>query len=112
MTCIIEGCNRERGSRDWCHTHYKRWLRSGDPRGTRSIDAQADRIEDARFMAEMGESLDGAARRMGMSTEGLRKLLQRAREDATLAALNDHQPHDHNSPANRTAVVRARRVAA
>lgn len=30
VTCSIEGCERERGTRGWCGTHYARWLTKGD----------------------------------------------------------------------------------
>lgn len=29
--CSIEGCERLRESRGWCHTHYTRWYRHGSP---------------------------------------------------------------------------------
>lgn len=30
--CIIEGCDRLRGSaQGWCYTHYRRWKKNGDP---------------------------------------------------------------------------------
>lgn len=28
-TCAVDGCERLRKTRDWCHPHYKRWLRNG-----------------------------------------------------------------------------------
>lgn len=33
-TCAVEGCGRSVKTRDWCHMHYQRWLRTGstDPR--------------------------------------------------------------------------------
>jgi hypothetical protein len=31
MPCAVEDCGREAVSRAWCSTHYKRWLRHGDP---------------------------------------------------------------------------------
>lgn len=32
-TCSIDGCDRSTRSKtsDWCHTHYMRWRRTGDP---------------------------------------------------------------------------------
>lgn len=30
-TCSIEGCDKPASSRGWCHTHYTRWYRHGDP---------------------------------------------------------------------------------
>lgn len=29
--CSVEGCERPRRRREWCSTHYTRWLRHGDP---------------------------------------------------------------------------------
>ena len=34
MRCYVDGCDRQRERRDWCHRHYKRWLRHGDPTGS------------------------------------------------------------------------------
>lgn len=29
--CSIDGCERKSWARDWCKSHYAKWLRSGDP---------------------------------------------------------------------------------
>ena len=29
--CAVDGCERPASSRGWCHTHYTRWRRHGDP---------------------------------------------------------------------------------
>jgi hypothetical protein len=30
-TCAIEGCDRPVRGHGWCHMHYQRWRRHGDP---------------------------------------------------------------------------------
>ncbi len=30
-TCTIPGCERLHYARGWCHPHYRRWQRYGDP---------------------------------------------------------------------------------
>jgi hypothetical protein len=56
----------------------------------------AARLEDARWMAETGECLDGAARRLGISKAALERWLT-ANDRATLSALLAKQPRDHNN---------------
>jgi hypothetical protein len=34
-SCAIDGCSRPWWSREWCHTHYERWRRTGDPESPR-----------------------------------------------------------------------------
>lgn len=29
--CDVEGCPRKAETRDWCKSHYTRWLRTGSP---------------------------------------------------------------------------------
>ena len=31
MNCSVGGCDRAACRREWCHAHYKRWQRYGDP---------------------------------------------------------------------------------
>lgn len=58
-------------------------------------DQHAARLEDVRWMAETGECLDGAARRLGLSRNTLEKWLDRNAPDL-LPALIARQPRDHN----------------
>ena len=29
--CVVESCDNLQNARGWCHTHYHRWRRHGDP---------------------------------------------------------------------------------
>lgn len=58
-------------------------------------DETAARLEDVRWMAETGECLDGAARRLGLTRNTLEKWLVRNAPDV-LPALIARQPRDHN----------------
>lgn len=58
-------------------------------------DELAGRLEDVRWMAETGECLDGAARRLGLTRNTLEKWLARSDADA-LRLLVSRQPRDHN----------------
>lgn len=53
------------------------------------------RLEDVRWMAETGECLDGAARRLGLSVNTLERFLWR-NDAACLRLLLSRQPRDHN----------------
>ena len=38
--CTIEGCDRWAWARGWCHAHYHRWKKYGDPSGARPSRAE------------------------------------------------------------------------
>jgi hypothetical protein len=54
------------------------------------IDAKA-RVEDLTFMAAHGETAEGAAERLGISTEGLRKWLDAAERLDLFEALRTNE---------------------
>jgi 5-methylcytosine-specific restriction endonuclease McrA len=47
LTCSIDGCERNRAKRDWCETHYRRLLRTGDA-GPAEIKRAWARITDGK----------------------------------------------------------------
>lgn len=55
----------------------------------------AARLEDCRWMAETGECLTGAARRLGLAHKTLEKWLG-VNDPECLSTLLAHQPRDHN----------------
>ena len=65
----------------------------------------ANRLEDLRWMAETGECLSGAARRLGLPHETLRSFLMR-RDRELLRVLTDRDPRDPNSTGALSAAVR------
>ena len=34
VTCVVEGCERDRCARGWCNVHHRRWRRTGDLRAS------------------------------------------------------------------------------
>ncbi len=48
-TCSIDGCGRKHYGRDFCHMHYKRWERWGDP----MVVAQIKNDDHARFWSKV-----------------------------------------------------------
>lgn len=71
--CKIDGCTNKHLARGYCNVHYKRVVVRNvpDPEAERHTVNPADRIEDCRWMAEHGETLSGAARRLGISRNAL-----------------------------------------
>jgi hypothetical protein len=45
--CSIEGCVKPPYGRGWCGSHYKRWLRHGDPFAGRSFVGEAHKFLDS-----------------------------------------------------------------
>lgn len=60
----------------------------------------AARAEDIRWLAETGESLTGAARRLGITPTGLEKYCQRHGLDDAARRMRSREPHDHNALGN------------
>lgn len=61
----------------------------------------AARAEDVRWMVDTGESLTGAARRLGITAKGLEKWCQRHGLADLAHILRGREPIDHNANANR-----------
>ncbi len=40
--CSVAGCDRPAIARGWCHAHYSRWLRDGDPQPDRPVQHVAE----------------------------------------------------------------------
>ncbi len=38
--CFVDGCDRAGDHRGWCARHYRRWQRSGDPTGLKSLPVE------------------------------------------------------------------------
>ena len=70
--CTYEECGAPHHAHGYCHVHYDRVYLARKP----VFDAAA-RIENCRFMADTGESLTGAAARLGITTSALESWLAR-----------------------------------
>jgi hypothetical protein len=46
QACSIDGCERVVAARGWCFSHYKRWLRYGDPKAGRTARNEARKFID------------------------------------------------------------------
>lgn len=92
VPCGAEGCDRDARTKGFCDGHYRRWRKHGDPlapdRRVRTVKAERapaaprriltdDHFEDVEWMAETGESMDGAAARLGVTPRALEKFLER-----------------------------------
>lgn len=86
-TCAADGCDAKHYARGYCELHHARIILGRKPREIRAFDP-ADRLEDCQWMATHGESLSGAARRMGLTREALEAWL-RKHDPATLRVLSD-----------------------
>lgn len=104
--CTVEGCERPHNARGYCRTHYGRMIEGKSPLRAVTDKAAFDaaRLEDLHFMAQTGESLNGAARRLGISERGLELWLTRHQAEALTAVLRSRNPRDPNASANAPAV--------
>jgi len=68
-TCTVDGCEQPAAFRTWCGACYTRWFRQGKPDAgppSRAVTPTTLR-EDLAWLREQGESLETAARRIGVS---------------------------------------------
>lgn len=106
-TCTVEGCDLSHLARGYCATHYKRIIRNQPSKESlRAAQEVADaaRLEDLMWMLETGESLIGAAKRLGLSERGLELWLTRRGAQDLTAKLRSRNPRDPNASANKEAV--------
>ena len=66
--CVMEGCDRKHQARGYCELHYKRIAKG---------QKAPLHIEDIEWMAETGECLTGAARRLGVQPKSVERFLYR-----------------------------------
>lgn len=86
--CAVEGCSSKVRS-TYCSKHYKRFLKYGDPLG--GFDATVH-IEDVEWMAAHGETIEGAAARVGRTVSTLVSALYRAGRQDLTEKLRSHAP--------------------
>jgi hypothetical protein len=72
-----------------------------------AVDHRA-RAEDVRWFVETGECLTGAARRIGITRDGLEKWLKDHSMHAELAALREREPGDPFTSGRAKAAAAAR----
>jgi hypothetical protein len=86
--CDVPDCGKKHKARGYCQGHVARWRRYGDPLGGSSLaDNQWLIIEDVEWMAEHGESLEGAAKRLDRKPGTLERALDRAARPDLVAQL-------------------------
>lgn len=64
--CAVEGCDGEATTRGWCHAHYQRWRKHGDPL---VVLAPGQRLAEVRAMPEAAEAIRETARGNGRKRE-------------------------------------------
>lgn len=82
--CSIEGCGGKHVGKGYCSPHYQSFKTHGDPLAAKRLTP--DHIEDVEWMLQHGETFEGAAKRLRMSTNGLSAFLRvQGRTDVTAA---------------------------
>jgi len=57
VSCSIEGCDRVKVARGWCHRHYYRWRRTGDP--LKTFCPGREQTVDERYWSKVsGDDID------------------------------------------------------
>jgi hypothetical protein len=97
--CKVTDCPKDVDSLGYCSMHYRRWRRHGDPLNPGRSKPEPLHIEDVEWMAETGECITGAARRLGRSVDALERALIRAGRRDLLRLLVSREG-DWNSPGN------------
>lgn len=81
--CAVEGCTDPRFRREWCCRHYNNWRRKG---AVNAPTINRIELEDVEWMAETGESFEGAAMRLGVQASSLERFLDREKRRDLMAA--------------------------
>lgn len=89
-TCSVDGCNGKHQARGYCNRHYGRYILGRQPRSAWLAFDPQDRIEDCRWMAQHGETLTGAAKRLGVTRSALDRWLRKY-DPTTLRTLADRE---------------------
>lgn len=96
-TCTIDGCHNPHEAHGYCSPHYQRMKRHGDPLGEGTLRPSSIEVEDVEWMAQTGESLTGACRRLGRSAGTLQKAMARAGRSDLYRVLANREG-DWNTP--------------
>lgn len=89
--CAIDGCEKPHKARGYCNRHYIAWKDHGNPLAGRTWE-----LEDIEWMVQHGESLDGAAARVGLRPGSLADALRRQGRRDLCDRLIAQNPHDWN----------------
>lgn len=88
---VCDICGGPIFARTYCNAHYKRWHRYGDPTAG-YVRGSTINLEDVEWMAETGESLTGAAVRLGIKPGSLEKNLTDRGQRELLFRLRRREP--------------------
>lgn len=82
-TCTLPDCDAAHWAKGYCNAHYHRSRRYGDPYGAADpLERSSIHLEDVEFMADTGETFEGAAARLGVKPNSLiQHLARKGRRD-------------------------------